>query len=58
MSRSDAKAQKPAGKAEDITEIAGRKVSKNVYLCADDVYRWYYEYKMLKNPTIWSPSSA
>lgn len=52
MSHRDEKAQKPAGKAEDITEIAGRKVSKNVYLCADGVYRWYYEYKMLKNPTI------
>ena len=52
MNRSDAKVQKPAGKAEEITEIAGRKVSKNVYLCADGVYRWYYEYKMLKNPTV------
>lgn len=28
------------------------KVTENVRLCPDGVYRWSYEYKMLKNPTV------
>ena len=28
------------------------RVSENVYLCTDGKYRWFYEFKMLKNPTI------
>ena len=26
--------------------------SKNIVLCPDGKYRWYYEYPMLKNPVI------
>ncbi|MBO4414141.1 MAG: hypothetical protein IKX86_02620 [Clostridia bacterium] len=33
-------------------EFKGEKVSENIWLCPDGVYRWTYEYKMLKNPTI------
>ncbi len=32
--------------------IAGQKVTENIYLCSDGKYRWIYEYKMLKNPTM------
>ena len=39
-------------KAEETVEIGGEKVTENVYLCADGKYRWSYEYKMMKNPTI------
>lgn len=28
------------------------KVTENIRLCPDGVYRWSYEYKMLKNPTV------
>ena len=30
----------------------GQKVTQNIWLCPDGVYRWTYEYDMLKNPTI------
>ena len=30
----------------------GEKVTENVYLCPDGVYRWVYEFPMLKNPAI------
>ena len=30
----------------------GTPVTENIYLCPDGVYRWYYEFPMLKNPTI------
>ena len=30
----------------------GEKVTKNIWRCQDGVYRWTYEYDMLKNPTI------
>ena len=30
----------------------GEKVTLNIWLCPDGVYRWTYEYNMLKNPTI------
>ena len=33
-------------------EFDGRKVTENIWLCPDGVYRWVYEYPMLKNPTI------
>ena len=36
---------------EQITP-QGEKVSENIWLCPDGVYRWTYEYNMLKNPTI------
>lgn len=32
--------------------ISGEKVTENIYLCPDGVYRWFYELDMLKNPTI------
>lgn len=32
--------------------IEGKKVTENIYLCPDGVYRWIYEFKMMKNPTI------
>ena len=32
--------------------IQGRKMTENIYLCPDGVYRWVYEFKMMKNPTI------
>ena len=30
----------------------GEKVTENIWRCPDGVYRWSYEYNMLKNPTI------
>ena len=30
----------------------GEKVTENIYLCPDGVYRWVYEFPMLKNPAI------
>lgn len=30
----------------------GQKVSENIWLCKDGVYRWTYEMDMLRNPTI------
>ena len=32
--------------------LEGKKVTENVYLCPDGVYRWIYEFPMVKNPTI------
>ena len=32
--------------------IKGKKVTKNIVLCPDGIYRWVYEMPMLKNPTI------
>lgn len=29
-----------------------RKVTENIWLCPDGVYRWIYEYDMLRNPAI------
>lgn len=33
-------------------KLEGTKVTENIYLCPDGKYRWYYEFDMLKNPTI------
>ena len=34
-------------------ETAGvEQITKNIWRCADGVYRWSYEYDMLRNPTI------
>lgn len=30
----------------------GRYVTPNIVLCEDGIYRWYYDFNMLKNPTI------
>lgn len=45
---------KKAEKAEKTGIPAGQPVggSGNIILCGDGKYRWYYEYPMLKNPTI------
>ncbi len=32
--------------------IQGQRVTENIYLCPDGVYRWAYEYKLMRNPTI------
>ncbi len=37
---------------KEETELTGKKVSENVWLCPDGVYRWTYEFDMLRNPTI------
>ena len=36
----------------DVPELPGTKVGDTIRLCPDGVYRWYYEMRMLKNPTI------
>lgn len=33
-------------------KLQGKKVTENIVLCPDGFYRWYYEFHMLKNPTI------
>ncbi|MBQ3841322.1 MAG: zinc ribbon domain-containing protein [Ruminiclostridium sp.] len=38
--------------AETKPPIQGQKVTENIYLCPDGVYRWIYEFKMMKNPTV------
>lgn len=38
------KANQIEGKVEQVTE--------NIWLCRDGIYRWYYEFNMLRNPTI------
>ncbi len=35
-----------------MSETVKQKPSPNIELCADGVYRWIYEYKMMKNPVI------
>ena len=30
----------------------GMKVTENIYLCPDGMFRWIYEFRMMKNPTI------
>ncbi len=44
--------QQPAGNFESGDQIAGQKVTENIYLCPDGKYRWIYDFEMLKNPTI------
>ena len=39
-------------RAEETVEIGGQQVTKNIRLCADNKYRWSYEFKMMKNPVI------
>ena len=43
--------QAPASSGER-EEIVGKTVSPNIKYCPDGVYRWIYEYDMLRNPTI------
>lgn len=47
--------KKPRKKKESYDgngKVTGEKVTENIYLCPDGVYRWFYEMEMLKNPTI------
>lgn len=38
---------------DDSSErLSGKKVTENIYLCPDGKYRWYYEFPMMKNPTL------
>ncbi len=37
---------------ERSSSLQGKKVTENVWLCPDGVYRWSYEYQMMKNPTV------
>ena len=44
--------QAPAQPDESSQAVDGERVTDNIYLCRDGVYRWVYEMSMLKNPTI------
>ena len=35
-----------------VTEFQDGRVTENIWLCSDGVYRWSYEMDMLRNPTI------
>ena len=37
---------------EQTEKVQGQMVTKNIRRCPDGVYRWTYEYHMLRNPTI------
>ena len=37
---------------ENSAALQGERVTENIWRCPDGVYRWSYEFKMLKNPTI------
>lgn len=37
---------------EQSAIIQGQQVTKNIWRCPDGIYRWTYEYHMLRNPTI------
>jgi hypothetical protein len=37
---------------EGEEELRGEKVTENITLCPDGKYRWYYEFNMMKNPTV------
>ena len=37
---------------EKLPQYTGEAVTENIRLCPDGVYRWSYEYDMLRNPTI------
>ena len=32
--------------------IQGQRVTENIFLCPDGIYRWYYSFPMLRNPSI------
>ena len=37
---------------QEYHQLKGEKVTENIWYCPDGVYRWSYEFDMLKNPTI------
>lgn len=47
-------AVEPAPESEDVEpeQPKGRKVTDNIVLGTDGKYHWYYEFKLMKNPTI------
>ena len=32
--------------------VRGHKVADSIYLCPDGMYRWVYEFRMMKNPSV------
>lgn len=46
------KSRKGQKRKQEKAQIEGRRVSANITLCNDGVYRWVYEFPMLKNPVI------
>lgn len=44
--------------SEKDTALQGERVTANIWRCPDGVYRWTYEFRMLKNPsaiyTVWA----
>ena len=46
--------QEPSQVVEPVEEVQlkGRKVTENIVLGTDGKYHWYYEFKLMKNPTI------
>ncbi|MBO6159175.1 MAG: zinc ribbon domain-containing protein [Firmicutes bacterium] len=51
-SKKERRKKQTSGTIDSKAEITGHKVTENIYLCPDGKYRWIYEYRMLKNPTI------
>ena len=43
---------KPTTSFSSLERGKGVPASENIWLCPDGVYRWVYEYDMLRNPTI------
>ena len=39
-------------KLQALSQLEGKKVTENIWLCPDGAYRWYYEMDMLRNPVI------
>ena len=37
---------------QEYHQFKGEKVTENIWYCPDGVYRWSYEFNMLKNPAI------
>ena len=40
------------GQAQETQEPEGQQITENIYLCPDGMYRWIYEYDMVRNPVI------
>ncbi|MBP5604825.1 MAG: zinc ribbon domain-containing protein [Ruminiclostridium sp.] len=49
---SDTATSAPPGQPARTEPIRGQLVTENIYLCPDGVFRWVYEFRMMKNPTI------
>ena len=42
----------PGGMPQEEQVPEGQQVTENIYLCPDGMYRWIYEYDMVRNPVI------